>query len=191
MTAMADRPQMRVEEFEQLARHASKGIKLEFIYGKLGAKPMPDGDHTEIVQWLIKHFCRTRPDLSLYPGTELKVEAYRGGRAIPDAVLAPERSFIGQPLWKNPDPVLMAVEVTSFDSDTDRRDRIQKPRAYAETGIPVYLLIDRDRCETFVYSEPVNGVYSSVQSVPVGESVELPSPVGTILDTEPLKDMIG
>ena len=31
----------------------------------------------------------------------------------------------------------MAVEITSYDSDTHKRDRIEKPRAYAEAGIPV------------------------------------------------------
>ncbi|WP_297628937.1 Uma2 family endonuclease [Nocardia sp.] len=190
---MADRPQMLVEDFEELARlarRAGEGIKLEFIYGKLGAKPVPDGDHVEIIQWLIRHFILSRPDLSMYPGTELKVEAYRGGRAIPDGILAPIRSFTGQPVWKNPDPVLMVVEVTSFDSDTDRRDRVEKPRAYAETGIPVYLLIDRDACEVFVYSRPVHGVYSSISRLPFGEQVVLPAPVDFTLDTEPLKEWV-
>ncbi|SUA80824.1 Uncharacterized protein conserved in cyanobacteria [Nocardia otitidiscaviarum] len=193
MTAMADRPQMLVEDFEELARlaqQAGEGIRLEFIYGKLGVKPVPDGDHVEIVQWLMEHVFQQRPDLSIYPGNELKVEAYRGGRAIPDAVIAPKRSFAGQPLWKNPDPVLLAAEVTSFDSDTDRRDRVQKPRAYAETGIPVYLLIDRDAAEVVVYSRPVRSVYSSIIRLPFGERVELPEPIGITLDTEPLKDFV-
>ncbi|WP_067815273.1 Uma2 family endonuclease [Nocardia inohanensis] len=194
MTAMADRPQMPVEDFEklaQLAQQAGEGIRLEFINGKLGAKPVPDGDHAEIVQWLMRQFFQHRPDLSVYPGTELKVETYRGGRAIPDAVVAPQRSFAGQPLWKNPDPVLMVVEVTSFDSDTDRRDRVEKPRAYAATGIPVYLLIDRDPCEVLVYSRPVHEMYSSCVRLPFGDPVELPDPVGVVLDTESLKDLAG
>jgi Uma2 family endonuclease len=190
MTAMVDRPQMEVEEFEELVRRAGKGARLEFLYGKLGAKPMPDGDHMEIIQWLMRLFYQERPELSLYPNNEIKVDAYRGGRAIPDATLAPCRSFVGQPLWKNPDSVLMAVEVTSFDSDTDRRDRIQKPRAYAETGIPIYLLVDRDACQVVVYSTPVDGIYSSVVPVPFGEPIHLPDPVELTIDTEPLKDWI-
>ncbi|SER50058.1 Putative restriction endonuclease [Streptomyces qinglanensis] len=47
--------------------------------------------------------------------------------------------------WADPAGVLMTVEVTSYDSDTDRRDRQEKPAAYAAAGIPVCLLVDRDR----------------------------------------------
>ena len=32
------------------------------------------------------------------------------------------------------DQVLMVLEVTYYDADTDLRDREQKPRIYAETG---------------------------------------------------------
>ncbi|MFI1912530.1 Uma2 family endonuclease [Nocardia sp. NPDC020380] len=183
---------MPVEQFEELADLASRageGIRLEFIYGKLGVKPVPDGNHMEIVVWLTKHFYRARPDLSVYPGNELKVDAYRSGRAIPDAVVAPELSFRGQPLWKDPEPVLMVVEVTSYDSDTHRRDRVEKPCAYAETGIPVYLLIYRDARELVVYSRPTHGVYSSVVRLPFGDPFELPEPIGITLDTEPLNEL--
>lgn len=31
---------------------------------------------------------------------------------------------------------IMVVEVTSYDADTGLRDRVEKPRAYAETGTP-------------------------------------------------------
>ncbi len=35
----------------------------------------------------------------------------------------------------DPDGLLMAVEVTSYDGDTDRRDRQDKPNAYAAADI--------------------------------------------------------
>lgn len=50
----SDRPQMLVEEFEELARHAPESARLEFLNGKIGVKPMPDGNHGEIVAWLLK-----------------------------------------------------------------------------------------------------------------------------------------
>nr|WP_275407750.1 Uma2 family endonuclease [Streptomyces coelicoflavus] len=85
---------------------------------------------------------------------------------------------------------LMVVEVTSYDSDTDRRDRVDKPRAYAGTDIPVYLLIDRDTCEVKVHSRPDGGRYETVQTLPFGKEVALPEPVGIVLDTEPLKNRV-
>ncbi|WP_442942718.1 Uma2 family endonuclease [Nocardia sp. NBC_01503] len=67
---------------------------------------------------------------------------------------------------------------------------MEKPRAYAEAGIPVYLLIDRDTCETVVYSRAVSGTYSSTVRLPFGAQVELPAPVGITLDTDPLKNWV-
>ncbi|WP_407639474.1 Uma2 family endonuclease [Kitasatospora azatica] len=85
------------------------------------------------------------------------------------------------------DDVLMVAEVTSFDADTDRRDRIEKPAAYAETGIPVYLLVDREIYSVTVYSEPAGGRYRSVVTLAYGHTVELPG-LGITLETEELKE---
>lgn len=194
MVFMVDQPHLSVEEFERLAELAERdemGVRLEYIYGNLGVKPVPDGIHNEIVMWLQETFFVLLPKMSLYAGNEVKVEEYRTGRAIPDATLAPKRSFLGQPVvWKDPDAVLLALEVTSYDSDTHRRDRVEKPAAYAETGIPVYLLVDRDNRQCVVYSRPVDGVYASIVPTPFGDPVELPEPVGTVLETTELKEWV-
>jgi Uma2 family endonuclease len=192
MTAVDDRPQMLPEGFEELARfaaHTQEGLRLEFINGKLGVKAVPDGDHGRIIQWLMRICIQTHPELYLHD-QGLKIQTYRDGRARPDGVLAPSDVFVGVGEWADPDQVLMVVEVTSHDSDTDRRDRVEKPRAYAETGIPVYLLIDRDSCEVTVYSMPDGVRYEQVQIVPFGKQAALPGPVGIVLDTEPLKDWV-
>jgi Uma2 family endonuclease len=182
---------MLVEEFEHLAEVAARDyIRLELIHGKLGVKAVPDGDHDEIIRWVMKQCLQQRPGLWMYTEQGLRVEMYRTGRARPDGVLAPEESFAGQSEWADPAPVLMAVEVTSYDSDTDARDRRDKVRAYAETGIPVYLLIDRDSCEALVYSEPADGIYSRLVRRPFGDPVEIPAPVGMVLDTERMKNWV-
>ncbi len=184
----ADRPQMLVEEFEELARHAPESARLEFLNGKIGVKPMPDGNHGEIVAWLLKRCMQYRPELFLYPEQGLKVEAYRKGRAKPDGALAPEEYFVGKGEWAEPDGVLMVVEVTSHDRDADKRDRVEKPDGYAAAGIPMYLLVDRDLTSVIVYSDPEGGVYRSVTSRAFGAVIELPDPVGFSLETEKLKD---
>ena len=182
------RPQMLVEEFEELAHNAPELVRLEFINGRVEVKPVPDGNHGEIVMWLIKRCMQQRPELSLYPEQGLKTEAYRKGRARPDGSLAPEENFLGQGEWADPAGVLMTVEVTSRDHDTDRRDRIEKPDGYAAAGIPVYLLIDRDECTVTVHFEPKDGSYRSRTSRPFGAVMELPQPVGITLETGKLKD---
>ncbi|NEA67114.1 Uma2 family endonuclease [Streptomyces sp. SID12488] len=181
--------QIEVKDFEELARRAPEGVKLELIDGKLEVKPLPDQRHGAVVMWLIRLFVRLRPELALYPEQGLKIGTYRKGHANADAALAPLDHFIAQDgEWADSEGVLMVVEVTSHDRDTDRRDRIDKVRGYAEAGIPVYLLIDRDNDTLVVYSEPKNGTYQQNPSYPYGAVVELPAPVNVTLDTEKLKD---
>lgn len=188
MTAV-ERPQMLVEEFEELARGAARsaeGLRLEFIGGRLGVKAVPDGDHGTIVQWLSRVCIQARPELWLYVEQGLRVERYRSGRARPDGSLTVGPALAGQGEWADPGPVLMAVEITSADADTDRRDRVEKPLAYAEAAIPLYLLIDRDAGEVRVYSEPSAAGYRDCHVVAFGGKVRLPEPVGFTLDTDPL-----
>lgn len=193
MTPSTDgRPQMSVEDFEEIERHAPETVRLEFINGRLGVKAMPDGNYGEILMWLLRQCMAHRPDLNLMPERGLKVEKYRKGRARTDAALAPRGYFKGDGEWSPTGPgVLMAVEITSHDADTDRRDRVEKPVGYAEAGIPVYLLIDRDDGTLTVYSEPKDGTYQESPSYPYGTAVALPHPVGITLDTEELKDYAG
>ncbi|MET9511009.1 Uma2 family endonuclease [Streptomyces flavidovirens] len=189
MTPSTEYAQMSVEEFEEIERHAPETVRLEFINGRLEVKAMPDGNHGEIFMWLLRQCMQHRPDLNLMPERGLKVEKYRKGRARTDGTLAPRGHFKGHGEWSSTDSgVLMAVEITSHDADTNRRDRVDKPVGYAEAGIPVYLLIDRDNDTLTVYSDPKNGKYQQTRSYPYGADVELPAPVGFTLDTEELKD---
>ncbi|MFJ9611411.1 Uma2 family endonuclease [Kitasatospora sp. NPDC101176] len=192
MTAIFDRPQMLPEDFEELARGAARTlerIRLEFINGKLGVKPVPGGGHGRIIQWLLRICIQARPELYLHD-QGLRIQGYRGGYARPDGTLAHEDAFVGEGEWAGTGAVLMVVEVTSYDSDTDRRDRVEKPRAYGESGVPVYLLIDRDSAEVAVYSQPDGVRYETAHTVPFGKTVRLPEPVGIVLDTEPLKNWV-
>ncbi|MGW3654420.1 Uma2 family endonuclease [Streptomyces sp. NPDC005151] len=185
----ADHAQMSVEEFEQLARSAPETVTLEFINGKLEVKPVPDQIRGAIVMWLLRQCMQHRPELALYPEQGLQVETYRGGRARADGALAPLDHFVGQTgEWAAPDGVLMTVEVTSHNSDTDRRDHVEKRDGYAAAGIPVYLLIDRDAEKLVVYTDPHKGEYRSRTSHAYGDTVSLPAPVGITLDTDKLKN---
>jgi Uma2 family endonuclease len=181
---------MPVEEFEKIASRAPETVALEFLNGRIGDKKVPDGDHGEIIKWVQRHCMQHRPELWLYPEQGLVVEAYRKGRARPDGVLAPDEYFAGHGEWSDADGVLMTVEVTSHDRDTDTRDRKEKPAAYAEVGIPVYLLVDRTSDTVTVHSSPDGSRYRHTHTVPFGEPVELPDPVGFTLDTAKFKNYV-
>jgi Uma2 family endonuclease len=176
-----------VEEFEELAEAAPETVRLEYIKGKVEVKAVPDGNHTSIFMWLLRQCMQQRPDLDLAPERGVKAEAYRKGRARTDGFLAPVDHFVGDGEWSTTDGALMAVEITSHDRDTDRRDRVGKPVGYAGAEIPVYLLIDRDHHAVVVFSEPKDGRYQQSRSHPWGATVELPPPVSITLDTEQLK----
>ncbi|MBT2398484.1 Uma2 family endonuclease [Streptomyces sp. ISL-100] len=177
-----------IEDFEELARRAPETVTLELINGKLRVKPVPDGDHGAIFMWLLRQCMQQRPELDLHPEQGLVIETYRRGRARPDGVLAPIGHFAGQGEWAAPKGVLMIVEVTSHDYDTDRRERIEKCDGYATDGIPVYLLIHRGNNTLTVFSRPKNGMYDQHPSYAYGDTVPLPDPVGIALDTGKLKD---
>ncbi|MFE4396776.1 Uma2 family endonuclease [Kitasatospora sp. NPDC056789] len=186
------RSQMRPEEFEELARlafRALEGLQLEFLGGRLGVKPRSGGNHGCVIEWLVRSCLQARPELWLH-SHGLRMRGTDGGRVHPDGSLAPAEAFVGQGEWVDADRVLMVVEVTDADVDADRRARVEKPRAYAEAGIPVYLLIDRDSAETIVHSQPDGVRYETVHTLPFGKAVRLPDPVGISLDTEPLKNWV-
>lgn len=193
MTVLNDRPPILVEQFEAIARGVAReaeGVHLEMISGKLGVKPVPDGIHDTIVSWLSRICIQARPDLWFYAERGLAVETYRAGRAKADGLLTEGPSFLDDKDWADPAPVLLVIEVTSADADTNQRDRVEKPRAYAESDIPVYLLIDRDSHEVVVHSDPDGTRYETVSRRPFGKPVLLPEPVGITLDTEPLKNWV-
>jgi Uma2 family endonuclease len=186
---------MSVEDFERIAEFAAKetddAVRFEFINGRIGVKKVADGDHDTIVVWLTKRCMQVRPDLDVYQGRGLRVEKYREGRARPDAVIVPEEHFAGHGEWADPSGVLLVLEVTSYDSDTDQRDRQEKPVAYGAAGIPFYLLIDRDACMVKLYGDPEPEVgYRETRMAPFGDRLLLPEPLGIELDTEKLKQYV-
>ncbi len=192
MTATFGRPQMLPGEFEELAHlapRAVEGIRLEFLNGRLAVKPRPDGNHSRVVEWLVRSCLQARPELFLHHHG-VKVQRARDGRAYPDGVLAPSEAFAGLGEWVDAGSVLMVAEITDAEAEADHRARVEKPRAYAETDIPVYLLIDRESAEVVVHSQPDGVRYERVQTLPFGRTVQLPDPVGISLDTEPLKNWV-
>lgn len=120
------------EGFEELARlgeRVDESLRLEFLNGKIEEKVLPDGSHGRIIESLTRRCIQVYAGWWLYPRQGLRAEKYRKGNARPDGCLVPLDVFVGQGEWASPDGVLMTVEVTSGDSDTGRRDRVEKPHA--------------------------------------------------------------
>ncbi|MFD5467255.1 Uma2 family endonuclease [Kitasatospora sp. NPDC127059] len=75
---------------------------------------------------------------------------------IPDLTFAPRELGIlrDAPPWMAPDGVAMVAEITSTKPD---QDRITKRHCYARAGIPLHLLIDREKPQVSLFSKPHRG----------------------------------
>jgi Uma2 family endonuclease len=171
-----------------LSLHSPEGFRAELIEGEIIVAPPPDGDHEDHISHLIKQVIRqSKTDMSVSGGKGLRLVS--GGlcprnHVIPDATFAPEdlRLFRGAPPWMEPDGVAMVAEVTSAKPD---QDRIAKRHCYARAGIPLYLLIDREKSQVSLFGKPHREEYTEVHLAAFGEPLALPAPFDFELDTKP------
>ncbi|MFE3180886.1 Uma2 family endonuclease [Streptomyces violascens] len=178
--------EVALDEFEAFDAAAPEGFHVELIDGRVLVSPAPDGDHDEDVAAIGLQILAREPTLHIYQGRGLTVPAYRAGRARVDGAVAPLGYFRGQPSWSDPAGVLMVVEVTSGREQDAEVDRVDKRDAYAQAGLPVYLLVDRHRGEAVVHWDPEGGVYRHSATSAFGAQLALPEPFGFDLDTSEL-----
>ncbi|WP_086832480.1 Uma2 family endonuclease [Streptomyces sp. NRRL B-24572] len=188
MTAMAHAPLTQAEGLLEgfLALGTPEGFRAELIEGEIVVTPPPDGDHEHYISWIVKQVIRkatTGMDFSGNKGLTLKeVAGAPRDHVIPDGTFAPEerRLFLGAESWMPCDGVAMVLEVTSRRADVDRD---VKRRCYARSGIPLYLLVDRDTSTVTLFTDPENGDYREHHGVPFGKPLPLPAPFAFDLET--------
>ncbi|MEU9133812.1 Uma2 family endonuclease [Kitasatospora sp. NPDC048540] len=175
-----------LEDF--LGLHTPEGFRAELIEGEIVVAPPTDGDHEDCVSHLVKQVIRKS-------AVDMSVSGYKGLRlvsgglcprnhVIPDATFAPEDLglFRGAPPWMEPAGVALVAEVTSSRPD---QDRIAKRHCYARAAIPLYLLVDREKAQVSLFSQPLRDEYTVVHLAPFGGPLVLPEPFGFELDTKP------
>ncbi|MFF4652314.1 Uma2 family endonuclease [Streptomyces sp. NPDC001380] len=161
-----------------LALDTPEGFRAELVEGEIVVTPPPDGDHETVIGRIVRQVYRSSPeDIDFAPNKGLSLPA---GRFIPDGTFARRGAFAGRPSWAEPDGVLLVLEVTSTRPE---RDRDAKRRGYAAAGIPLYLLVDRERSRAVLHSEPRGGDYHRCAWVALGDVLELPAPFSLPLDT--------
>jgi Uma2 family endonuclease len=127
------------------------GKRYETVHGELLVTPAPRAWHQEVVARVfeqLRAYLRRHPvghammspaDISWTPDTLVQ----------PDVFVA-ELSEIRTLDWDNVKHLLLAVEVLSPSSV--RADRFTKRRLYQEVRVPVYWVVDPDRCEIEVWT---------------------------------------
>ncbi|WP_148593040.1 Uma2 family endonuclease, partial [Streptomyces sp. WAC01526] len=155
-----------------LALETPLGFRAELIEGEIVVTPPTDGTHEHCFSGIVSQIMRQSAvdmDVSGYKGLEMP----RGGRCpknhvTPDATIAPRalRLFRGAPPWMPSDGVAMVVEVTS---SKPYKDRVAKRHGYARAGIPLNLLIDRDKSAVTLFSAPEGEDYLNTHIAPFGK----------------------
>ena len=159
------------------------GHRIELIDGQIVVSPTASRGHSNIVTELIDQFADVRRHgWERHANLTVHIPATRE-RLIPDLAIVPgDAPGIGENELLAPG-VLLVAEVVSPHSR--REDRDIKPRAYAEGGVPLYLLIDRLASPPTVtlFCQPGADGYGKRQAAAAGEPLRLPKPFGITLDT--------
>ncbi|MFD7589510.1 Uma2 family endonuclease [Kitasatospora sp. NPDC059811] len=170
-----------------LSLHSPEGFRAELIEGEIIVAPPPDGNHEDYIDLLIDQV-KAKSQVHMQASGHKGLRLVSGGlcpknHVIPDTTFAPRelRLFRGAPPWMEPDGVAMVAEVTSSKPD---QDRIAKRHCYARAAIPLYLLIDRERAQVSLFSNPHRDEYTEVHLAAFGEPLALPAPFEFELDTK-------
>lgn len=169
-----------------LTMETSELLRAELIAGEIVLRQPADGYHehclSRLVGQVVKHASREM-DMSGNKGLVIpRDHRAHHGRVIPDATFTPEDEevFRTAPPWMSCEGVAMVTEVTDTGP---QRDRTAKRLGYARAGIPLYLLIDRDRATAILHSEPGGTDYAVTRVAPFGKPLPLPEPFDFELDT--------
>ncbi|MER5711223.1 Uma2 family endonuclease [Streptomyces sp. NPDC002122] len=161
-----------------------EGCKVEIIEGIITVAPTPSAGHNNIAYRILRRLAAEIPEeWGVYQTQSLAIPT-RLSAFVPDLLVAPLDEVEG-PSHLVPAAVAELVAGVTSPSNAST-DRITKAAAYAEAGVPLYLLIDRHAPggpTVTLYGEPKGDVYRVLRAVPFGEAIHLPAPFDLTLDT--------
>ncbi|MGW6915495.1 Uma2 family endonuclease [Kitasatospora sp. NPDC054939] len=157
-----------------------EGIRAEIIEGAIAMSPTGGHRHFSVNRRVSRALSRYLEGTGYGPGQDGNVIA--GLKVmIPDVFVAPDDSDeIEHPdgLGVLASGVALVVETVSPGSESRRRDLVQKHRAYAVAGIPVYVIIDDfddgGAVTVLTGPDPERGAYARSARTPYGEEAIVP-----------------
>ncbi|MCO5993072.1 Uma2 family endonuclease [Actinoallomurus rhizosphaericola] len=178
------------------------GTRVEVIGGEIVVSPGPTLAHDLIVSDISDRFAEMRATRGGFTWrcvqtTDLNLvrlgDGYVPDLLVIDAAVAREARQTGA-RYLLPPQVDLAVEVTSPSNAAHDREpgrlgrKTTKWGGYASTGIPYYLLIDRNprMPRTTLYARPDvhAGTYEALTTWKFGETIRLPEPFGLDVPTD-------
>ncbi|MEV6125482.1 Uma2 family endonuclease [Streptomyces violaceusniger] len=175
---MADSDEFSLDEmFDWLERsHVPEGYKVEVVEGAVFMSPQGDV-HWSIIRRIVRALeDRFGMNVKVLSDVRIDFPGHKNGFA-PDVVKVSQNAAkTDQGRWRSED-VEFVAEVIS--KDTAVNDYGPKKAAYAEAGVPIYLIADPYTGKCHLFTEPKEGDYLSELSVHFGKEIDL---AGTAVD---------
>ncbi|MFF1694265.1 Uma2 family endonuclease [Streptomyces sp. NPDC058257] len=156
------------------------GHRVEIIGGQITVTPPPDVAHARTLSRLRRPFATAGLDggeAEVLEGVGLWLPTGAEDYAIPDLVVVD--ADIDEHLIENNcyDPLCfrLVLEVTSSNYQNDLRAEVT---AYADAGIPAYVIVDRKHGRLHTLMDPSGGEYTTHQVHAPGQLVTLPESIG-------------
>jgi Uma2 family endonuclease len=190
-------------ELAEYLRLPKDGTRVEIVGGVVSVSPGPDIDHAAIVSDIQKGLVLAEAASSGFPwrplqGADLNLVDIGDGY-VPDLTVLDQeillRARSSRATHVYPYQLQLAVEVTSRSNARKDREpvlgreqRLTKWSGYARSGVPWYLLVERDpsRPGVILYHRPDQGSgrYQVHTTWKFGEQVVLPAPLDFGFSTE-------
>ncbi|MET9545841.1 MULTISPECIES: Uma2 family endonuclease [unclassified Streptomyces] len=162
--------------FELIERMVPEGIKAEVVEGAVSMVPQRD-NHWQIIRRIVRALedqfgmdVRVTSDVRIdFPGLD-------NGFCPDVAKLSETAKKDGQGRWRYQDVEFIAEVISR---GTAMNDYGPKKAAYAEAGVPVYLIADPYQRRCHVYTDPKEGEYRTESKSDFGEEIDL---TGTVVD---------
>ncbi|WP_037670037.1 Uma2 family endonuclease [Streptomyces griseus] len=175
---MADANTQRLDEWFERLEHmpVPEGFRVEIVGGSVFMTPQRD-THWEI----IRHFLWALEDrfgrkVKVFSDVRVDFPGHQNGFCPDIALLKDSAKPDDKGRWRYQD-VEFVAEVIS--DGTAHNDYGPKKLAYAEAGVPVYVVADPYQGRCYVYTDPKEGDYEQRTPVDFGTDIDL---TGTVVD---------
>ncbi|TCO62501.1 Uma2 family endonuclease [Actinocrispum wychmicini] len=183
MTALPDWMQPPREEgwFADDLDHLPEAPRhTELIDGALIFMMSPQREWHAIVIYRLAYALQDQAPDGFVVAPEMTIRLDKRNRPEPDIVVA-ANAPVEDRTWYEPSNVSLVVEVVSPESD--HRDRMVKPRKYAEAGIPHYWLIENEDGQPVVHVYELDTVTATYVPADIARGVlERPVPFPLVID---------
>ncbi|MGW2448786.1 Uma2 family endonuclease [Streptomyces sp. NPDC001675] len=169
------------EMFERLEKMpVPEGYKVEIVEGTVFMSPQRD-THWEIIADIYEQLRVKYPRKRVKSDVRIDYPGHLNGFATDVTVMSEGAARTEDGRWDCGD-VEFVAEVVS--RGTAANDYGPKKAAYAEAGVPVYVIADPYRGECHVLTHPKDGRYALEVKADFGEELDLTgTPVGLVLKT--------